>query len=251
MGLVSIRGVELPMGAITIVVVDDHPLFRQGVVDALSLEDDFAVVGQAANGEEALTLIRDIRPSVALVDVNLPGMNGQQVTRQVKTEKLPTRVVLFTAYDDAEQKIHAMLAGAFAYCAKDIQPEHLIDMIRLVRDGKFVVGEDVFDPGGLKNWLEAQTKDATRPYSDPGEPFHPLSSREMEVLSCVTKGMSNKEIASHLGISHQTVKNHMTSVLKKLDVEDRTQAAVYALRRGWVRLQDTTGDFPLDVDRQP
>lgn len=226
------------MSEITIVVVDDHPLFRQGVVDALSLEEDFTVVGQASNGEEALTLIRDVRPHVALVDVNLPGMNGQQMTRQVKTEKLPTRVVLFTAYDDAEQKIHAMLAGAFAYCAKDVQPEHLIDMIRRVREGKYVVGEDVFDPGGLENWLEAQTRDATRPYSDPGEPFHPLSTREMEVLSCVTKGMSNKEIATYLGISHQTVKNHVTSILRKLGVEDRTQAAVYALRRGWVRLHE-------------
>ena len=237
MGLVSIRGVELPMGAITIVVVDDHPLFRQGVVDALSLEDDFRVVGQAENGEEALQLIRLVQPQVALVDVNLPGMNGQQVTRLVKAEKLPTRVVLFTAYDDAEQKIHAMLAGASAYCSKDVRPEHLVQMVRFVNSGKYVVGEDVFDPEGLEDWLNAQIDRAARPYSDPGEPFHPLSSREMEVLSCVTKGMSNKEIALRLGISHQTVKNHVTSILRKLGVEDRTQAAVYALRRGWVRLQ--------------
>ncbi len=224
------------MSEITIVVVDDHPLFRQGVVDALSLEDDFNVIGQAESGEGALSLIRDEKPLVALVDVNLPEMNGQQVTRQVNTEKLPTRVILFTAYDDSEQRIHAMLAGAYAYCAKDVQPESLIDMVRTVNEGKYVVGDAVYDIGGLEGWLESQMKDAARPYSDPGEPFHPLSSREMEVLSCVTKGMSNKEIASALGISHQTVKNHVTSILRKLGVEDRTQAAVYALRRGWVRL---------------
>ncbi len=224
------------MAKITVVVVDDHPLFRQGVVDAISLEDDLLVIGQAASGEDAITLIREVQPDVALVDVNLPEMNGQQVTRQVKSEKLPTRVVLFTAYDDAEQKIHAMLAGAAAYCAKDVQPENLVEMVRHVKSGKYVVGGEVFDPDGLEGWLNNQIEHATRPYSDPGEPFHPLSTREMEVLSCVTQGMSNKEIAAYLGISHQTVKNHVTSILRKLGVEDRTQAAVYALRRGWVRL---------------
>ena len=224
------------MSKITIVVVDDHPLFRQGVVDALSLEEDFNIVGQAETGEDALDLIREVRPLVALVDVNLPEMNGQQVTRQVKSEKLPTRVILFTAYDDSEQRIHAMLAGAYAYCAKDVRPEDLVSMVRTVNEGKYVVGDSEFDIAGLEGWLEGQMKDAARPYSDPGEPFHPLSSREMEVLSCVTKGMSNKEIAGALGISHQTVKNHVTSILRKLGVEDRTQAAVYALRRGWVRL---------------
>ena len=98
------------MSEITIVVVDDHPLFRQGVVDALSLEEDLAILGQAETGEEALVLIKAVEPQVALVDVNLPGMNGQQVTRQVKSEKIPTRIILFTAYDDAEQKIHASMA---------------------------------------------------------------------------------------------------------------------------------------------
>jgi DNA-binding NarL/FixJ family response regulator len=231
------------MSKITIVVVDDHPLFRQGVVDALSLENDFSVLGQAASGEGALELIREIRPKVALVDVNLPAKNGQQVTREIVSEKLPTRVILFTAYDDLEQRIHAMLAGAYAYCAKDIQPERLIQMVRDVNEGSYVIGEAVYDLGGMEGWLESQIKDATKPYSDPGEPFHPLSSREMEVLGCVTKGMSNKEIANDLGISHQTVKNHVTSILRKLGVEDRTQAAVYALRRGWVRLhQDESGD---------
>jgi DNA-binding NarL/FixJ family response regulator len=230
------------MPEITLVVVDDHPLFRQGVVDALSLEDDFEVVGQAENGEDALVLIREQRPHVALVDVNLPGMNGQQVTRLVTSEKLVTRVILFTAYDDAEQKIHAMLAGASAYCAKDVQPEHLVDLVRQVHQGKYVVGGDTFDPDSLESWINSQTEYAARPYSDPGEPFHPLSGREMEVLSCVTQGMSNKEIASLLGISHQTVKNHVTSILRKLGVEDRTQAAVYALRRGWVRLHQPETD---------
>lgn len=224
------------MNKISIVVVDDHPLFRQGVVDTFSLESDFEVVGQAESGSTGLDMIREKKPDVAVVDVNLPELNGQQIARQVVLEKLPTRVVLLTAYDDSEQIIHAMRAGSAAYTAKDVSPEKLVDIIRAVADGKYVIEENIMDTKGLDHWVEEQTDAASRPYSDPGEPFHPLSNREMEVLECVTLGMSNKEIASTLGISHQTVKNHVTAILRKLGVDDRTQAAVYALRRGWVRL---------------
>jgi DNA-binding NarL/FixJ family response regulator len=226
------------MEKIRIVVVDDHPLFRQGVVDAFSLEADFELVGQAESGKEALDLIQELRPDVAVLDVNLPELNGQQITRQLVTEKIPTRVLLLTAYDDTEQVIHSMRAGAFAYCSKDIKPELLTDIVRIVHGGKYYVGQKAMDKPEMERWLVGQTEQAARPYSDPGDPFHPLSKREMEVLECVTLGMSNKEIASDLGISHQTVKNHVTAILRKLGVEDRTQAAVYALRRGWVRLYE-------------
>jgi DNA-binding NarL/FixJ family response regulator len=227
------------MNQIAIVIVDDHPLFRQGVADVFSLEPDFKIIAQANNGEEGLELIRDVHPLVAVVDVNLPGLNGQQLTRQVVSEKLPTRVLLLTAYDDTEQKIHAMRVGAAAYCTKDVQPADLVNIIRMVASGKYVIGETVFDEDGLERWISMQTEGATRSYSDPGEPFQPLSNREMEVLTHVTKGLSNKEIALILRISQQTVKNHVTSILRKLGVEDRTQAAIYALRRGWVRLHQT------------
>ncbi len=224
------------MDKITIVVVDDHPLFQQGVVDAFSLEPDFQVVGQAADGNQGLDLIRIKKPAIAVVDVNLPEINGQQLTRQVVIEKLPTRVILLTAYDDAEQIIHAMRSGARAYCSKDVKPEKLIEAVREVTQGKFIIEEETLDREGLEAWLAEHTDQGSRPYSDPGEPFHPLSSREMEVLECVTLGMSNKEIATKLDISHQTVKNHVTAILRKLGVDDRTQAAVFALKRGWVRL---------------
>lgn len=224
------------MSMISIVVVDDHPLFRQGVVDSFSLEEDFDVIGQASNGKKGYDMILEKKPKVAVVDVNLPEINGQQVARQVVAKKLPTRVILLTAYDDAEQVIHAMRAGAVAYCAKDILPEKLVEIVRSVADGNYVVHNKTLDADGLDRWMIEQTEQAIRPYSDPGDPFHPLSGREMEVLENVTKGMSNKEIASLLGISHQTVKNHVTAILRKLGVDDRTQAAVFALRRGWVRL---------------
>lgn len=224
------------MEKITLVVVDDHPFFRQGVVDSLSLEIDFQVIGQAGDGEEGARLIRELKPRVAVVDVNLPRMNGLQVVRQVTGEKVGTRVILLTAYDDIEQKIHSIRAGACAYCTKDIQPEALSEVIRLVNSGKYVVGDVVFNSAQFKHWTDEQIRNALRPSSDPDTAYRPLSAREMEVLEHVTRGLSNKEIAALLGISHQTVKNHITAILRKLSVKDRTQAALYALQRGWVRL---------------
>ena len=234
------------MKDITLLIVDDHPLFRQGVVDALSLEDGFRVVGQAADGKHALELIRDLEPDIAVLDINLPEMNGQQVTQKVTQEKLRTRILLLTGYDDIEQAIHAAHAGAAAYCAKDIQPQRLIGVIREVMNGNYVMVDKVLSHRELDDWLATQMKGARRSYSEPGSPFHPLSDREMEVLSCVVRGMSNKEIAGLLGISHQTVKNHVTSILRKFGVEDRTQAVVYALKRGWVNLQDTDLSKPQE-----
>lgn len=224
---------------ISLVVVEDHPIFRQGLVDSFSLEKDLNVVGEASEGNQGLALIKKLGPDVAIVDVNLPNVNGQQLTRYLKSDKKNrTRVVLLTAYDDSSQVIHAMAAGASAYCVKDIDPAKLVGIVRAVAAGNYVVGEQVLDQAGLQRWLGERSEVSGRAYSDPGEPFEPLSSREMEVLECVTRGMSNKEIAASLDISHQTVKNHVTAVLRKLNVEDRTQAAVYALRRGWVRLYD-------------
>src|SRR3990170_2299698 len=128
------------MNEVTIVVVDDHPLFRQGVIDTLSLEPDLSIIGEATSGEEALELIRRLQPHVAVVDVNLPGMNGQQVTQEVIKEKLSTRVILLTAYDDAEQKLHAIRVGAAAYCVKDVKPETLAKIVREVVSGYFLGG---------------------------------------------------------------------------------------------------------------
>jgi len=226
------------MQDIRVVIVDDHPLFRKGVADALSLEDDIKVIGEAESGEDALPLIENLQPNVAILDVNLPGMNGLVLTRIIMAKKWPTKVILLTAYDDIEQVVHAMRSGASAYRAKHVKPEALVDSVRHVANGKYIVGDDILDKNDLNEWLQTYTDGALRSFSEPGEPFHPLSNREMEVLSHLTRGNSNKEIATILGISHQTVKNHVTSILRKLNVDDRTQAAVYALRRGWFRLHD-------------
>jgi DNA-binding NarL/FixJ family response regulator len=228
------------MKKITLLIVDDHPLFRQGVADSLALEADMLVMGQAASGEDGLDLIRTLKPQISLMDINLPGMNGQQITHLVVQDKLPTRILLLTGYDEMEQAVHAALAGAAGYLAKDIEPQNLVKAIRDVADGRYVFGSRVFSRRELDDWLVSQTEGARRSYSEPGNPFHPLSDREMEVLNCVVRGMSNKEIANLLEISHQTVKNHVTSILRKFGVDDRTQAVIYALKRGWVTLKDTT-----------
>jgi DNA-binding NarL/FixJ family response regulator len=223
---------------ITVVVVDDHPLFRQGVIDSLSLEPDLKIVGQAENGQLGLEVIRKFQPQVAVVDVNLPDMNGQVLTLRIGAEKLLTRVILLTAYADHGQRIYGLRAGAHAFSAKDIQPEALARMVRIVASGWYVMEDQVYDAQEMSRWLVAQaptSSDAEDRLSEP--PYQLLSEREMEVLKCISSGLSNKEIALALGISHQTVKNHVTAILHKLGVEDRTQAVLYALRYGWVRLQ--------------
>ncbi|KXK24081.1 MAG: transcriptional regulatory protein degU [Chloroflexi bacterium OLB15] len=234
---------------ISIMIVEDHPLFRDGLNAALSLEDDLIIIGSYADGEIALEMAQKFHPDIVLIDVNLPSMNGLQVTRMLKAQSPGTAVVVLTAYHDSEQVLHAMRAGASAYCAKDITPTDLIDVIRAAAAGYYIVGTQKLDSDALQKWINRGVE-AISPYVvDPNEHYSPLSPREMEILQFVTNGMSNKEIAVKLRISQQTVKNHMTSILKKLNVQDRTQAAVASLRHGWVRLQIDPSELHLpDVD---
>lgn len=227
---------------IRIMIVDDHPVFRQGLRDVLETESMIQVVGEAADGEKAIEVADEVRPDVILMDINLPTMNGLQVTREIKSRRPGTNFVMITGYDDAEQVFHALRVGAAAYCPKDVSPEALIRTILAVHEGNFVVGEKVMSSDEVVAWLEEKVgKMGVAIGADLEEYLVPLSPREMEILEHVTHGLSNKEIAFKLGISHQTVKNHMTSILRKLRVDDRTQAAVYALSRGWVRLENMRG----------
>jgi DNA-binding NarL/FixJ family response regulator len=148
-------------------------------------------------------------------------------------------VILLTGYDDIEQKKYAIRSGAAAFCTKNIQPEDLISVIRHVAAGYSVVDGRPLDEGELAEYLGLQDNPVAKVNDPRGEPLQPLSNREMEVLVCVTQGMSNKGIAKALGISQQTVKNHVTSILRKLGLEDRTQAAIFAVQQGWVRLDRT------------
>jgi DNA-binding NarL/FixJ family response regulator len=226
-----------------VVIVDDHPVFRQGLRDVLETDPGLQVVGEAANGEVAFQMAQDVEPDVMLIDINLPDINGLQVTRQIRAKQPDIKVIVVTGYDDAEQAFHAIRAGASAYCAKDITPETLIQTIYAVQQDRYVVGERRMNHDEVVIWVEEKVgRISGRIITDTEDSFVPLSPREMEILEYVTHGRSNKEIAYALGISHQTVKNHMTAILRKLQVDDRTQAAVYALSRGWVRLDKPLGD---------
>lgn len=224
---------------ITVLIVEDHPLFREGLRQVFELEDDIQVVGLCANGEQALRLATRFHPRAVLLDVNLPAMNGLQVLRALKSEDDSIAVIVLTAYHDSEQVLHAMRAGASAYCAKDITPDDLVRVIHDVTNGLFIVDERRMDAATLHRWIMDHVEAYAGAFlSDTRDTYVPLSAREMEILEYVVQGFSNKEIASALSISQQTVKNHMTSILKKLNVQDRTQAAVTALRYGWVRLKN-------------
>ncbi len=230
------------MDEIRIMIVDDHPFFREGLRNVLASEQDIRVVAEAGDGEEAVEKALELEPDVILMDVNLPRMNGLEAMRRIKENRPETSFVILTAYDDEEQVYHAVRAGASAYHAKDVDPHQLVTTIREVKAGRYVVGGATLTEREIGQWLLEKFRLFGGEMFDEDRYLSPLSAREMEILRLVVAGMSNKEIAYHLGISHQTVKNHITAILSKLGVADRTQAAVYALRRGWVPLRSASGE---------
>lgn len=226
---------------IRIMIVEDHPLFGQGLRRILEGEPDLRVIAEVGDGEEAVARAAELEPDVILMDINLPSKNGLQATREIKgnPDSSAIGIIILTAYHDDEQLFHALRAGAAAYYPKDVMPSELIPAIRAVAENNYVIGEEVMNRPQVARWMIRQFEDLAIFGESPDEMFVPLSPREMEILQHITRGASNKEIAHELGISRQTVKNHMSSILRKLAVNDRTQAAVLALRRGWVRLEDT------------
>ena len=213
--------------AITILIVDDHQLVRQGVRDFLETQSDLMVVGEASNGEEAVRLAGQFVPDVILMDLVMPGgIDGVEATRKVKKISPRTQVVVLTSYHEDEHIFPAIRAGALSYVLKDIGVSELADVTR-----KATLGEAVINPRVATRLVQEVrgSRDALP------NPFTELTDREMEVLHLIADGQSNARIAEKLVISEKTVKGHVSNILGKLHLVDRTQAAVYAWREGIVR----------------
>lgn len=212
---------------ITILLVDDHRLVRQGVRAFLDTQVDLQVLAEADSGEEAVQMVSKLVPDVVLMDLVMPGgMDGVEATRQVKNASPRTQVVVLTSYHDDEHIFPAIRAGALSYVLKDIGPGELADVVR-----RAAQGEAVLHPRVAARLI--QEVQGTR--QDAPNAFHELSDRELEVLREIAGGLSNAEIADKLFISEKTVKGHVSNILSKLHLNDRTQAAVYAWREGIVR----------------
>jgi DNA-binding NarL/FixJ family response regulator len=226
------------MNRIQILVVDDHPLFRRGIRWSLENESDFLVVGEAGDGATAVQQVDLVVPDVVLIDINMPRMSGLEVTRIIKRRHPQMGVIILTMHEDDEQLFHAIRVGAAAYCTKDIEAEELIRLIRRVARGEYMINENVLSRPFVASRVLDQFRELSQMEQVKDGVFSPLTPREVEILDCVAQGNSNKEIARILSISDQTVKNHITSILRKLAVNDRTQAVIYALRHGWIKLAE-------------
>jgi DNA-binding NarL/FixJ family response regulator len=227
---------------IRVLIIDDHPLFRQGI--RWSLEDvaDIEVIGEAENGQEALKLTERLNPDVVLVDINLPGLNGLEVARVIKRRDPRIGIVVLSVYEDDDQLFQAIKVGAAAYSSKDVNPDELLYFIREVAKGKYLINDAVMAKPTVATRVLHQFRElAATDDEQTTALFAPLTSREIEILDCIARGLSNKEIANELSISGQTVKNHITSILSKLQVNDRTMAVIFAIQRGWIRMGFESG----------
>lgn len=211
---------------ITVMLVDDHALVRQGVRAFLETQGDIAVVAEAGSGREAVALAAEHAPDVALVDLIMPEMDGVETTRRLAAQSPRTSVVVLTSYHDDEHVFPAIRAGALSYVLKEIGPDELADTVR-----KAAKGEAVLHPRVAARVVR-ELSGARR---DEPNAFRELSDRELEVLKLIADGLSNAEISKRLFISEKTTKSHVSNILGKLHLADRTQAAVYAWREGVVR----------------
>jgi DNA-binding NarL/FixJ family response regulator len=212
-------------GAVRVLLVDDHDLFRTGLRTLLE-EQGLDVVGDAPSGEEALELVRELAPDVALMDLEMPGMGGVRATREIMTIAPLTRVVVLTISDEDSDVMDAILAGACGYLLKDASIQ---DLLRGIRGA--AVGESLISPGIAAKVL--QKLRATHAVPEAAETIEAqLSDREIEVLKLIANGRDNAQIATELFISPKTVKNHISNILLKLSISNRIQAAVYAVRSG-------------------
>jgi two-component system response regulator DegU len=222
-----------------IVIIDDHQLFREGVKRILEFEEQFEVVAEGADGNEALELVEQHRPDIVIMDINMPNMNGVEATRQLVETYPSTKVVVLSIHDDENYVMHALKTGATGYLLKDMDADTLIEAVKVVAEGG-----SYLHPRVTHNLIQEYRRLATAKHQKDEKakrqvrmPLHLLTRRECEVLQLLADGKSNRGIGETLFISEKTVKNHVSNILQKLNVSDRTQAVVVAIKNGWVEVR--------------
>jgi NarL family two-component system response regulator LiaR len=211
---------------ITIILVDDHAVVRQGLRAFLESHPDLTIVGEAGDGREARQLAEEFAPDVALVDLIMPGQDGVETTRQIRQASPRTQVIIFSSFHGDEHIFPALRAGALSYLLKEARPAELADAVRKAARGEAILHPKV--AARIVRELRGDRETAVNPFTE-------LSDREMEVLRLIADGLPNQEIADKLFIGERTVKSHVSNILSKLHLSDRTQAAVYAWSEGIVR----------------
>ncbi|HHU63018.1 MAG TPA: response regulator transcription factor [Clostridiales bacterium] len=212
------------MDKIRVLIADDHSLVRKGLKQILELEKDFEVIGQAADGRQAIEMTTSLKPDVVLMDINMPIINGLKAIKMLKENNTSARIIVLTIHEDKEYLLETIRMGAAGYIMKDAEVEHLIEAIKMVYRGKIYIQSNL--TSDIIKEFDSLPNSAVINKADENG----LTQRESEVLMLISEGLSNREIADTLYISEKTVKNHVSNIFKKLDVCDRTQAAIYAIK---------------------
>lgn len=221
--------------SIRILLADASRLTTLGITQVLEKEADLEIVGVAVDGEDAVAQAGTVEPDILIIEAELPRLSGIQAAQRIRREQPAVGVVILTADDQEQTLFDAIRAGAGAYLHKDCDPAELIDAIRKVRGGQFIINEKIFSRPAVASRVLAEFRELSVYGPGSSHVFAPLSPREVQILDNIAQGRTNKEVAYALAISEQTVKNHMSSILRKLSVNDRTQAVVYAIRQGWIK----------------
>jgi DNA-binding NarL/FixJ family response regulator len=228
------------METIRVIVVDEQPLFRVGVCTTLEQMGGCTIIGTSTDTGEILELARTGNPDVALIDASLSAADPLEIARQMRHLAPRVAVMILTPVEDEERLFQSIKVGAAAYYTRDITPEALTEAVRRMSQGEYLINDDVLSKPQVASRVLKSFRELVGDDEDTTTRglYSPLSSREVEILDYIARGNSNKEIAKSLKISDQTVKNHITSILKKLSVNDRTAAVVHALRHGWIKMHD-------------
>ncbi|WP_102692941.1 response regulator [Rummeliibacillus pycnus] len=221
-----------------IIIVDDHQLFREGVKRILDFEDTFDVVAEGDDGIDVIRLYEEYQPDVVLMDINMPQKNGVEATAELLEKYPDAKVIMLSIHDDESYVSHALKSGALGYMLKEMDADEIVDAIKIV-----AAGGSYLHPKVTRNLVAEYRRLSEREnkgsfhQTEIRRPFHLLTKRECEVLQLLTDGQSNRAIGETLYISEKTVKNHVSSILQKMNVNDRTQAVVTAIKNGWVEVR--------------